>query len=192
VPAHDRCNLLSVVATRSACWNTLSVQVICRCRSMPLRRTAASSRLREKSPLVATSAIRWCQLARSTSAQFQVTTACQWRLARSGTAGRLTSKIPQRTSAARTEQSLLSRDTDTCRSHRFQRRCGRIAGSGRSARRAGDWPFRTFIGPIGDAFPVATSTVAAVTSLVTQLANRIRQQIRNGSRDHDGQRHATR
>jgi len=63
---------------RSACRNMLSVQVVCRCRSMPLRRTAASSRLREKSPLVVTSAIRWCQLARSTSAQFQVTTARQW------------------------------------------------------------------------------------------------------------------
>ncbi len=79
---------------RSACWNTLSVQVICRCRSMPPRRTAASSRLREKSPLVATSALRWCQLARSTSAQFQVTTACQWRLARSGTTARLRAEDP--------------------------------------------------------------------------------------------------
>jgi hypothetical protein len=96
VPAHDRCNLLSVVATTIGLLDTLSVQMICRCGSMPLRRTAASSRMREKSPLVATGAIRWCQLARSISAQFQVTTVCQWRLARSGTLVRSVRRRRQR------------------------------------------------------------------------------------------------
>ncbi len=76
-PDRDRCNLLAVVATTVGApehvgWaSDLSLQVDA------VSAGTGHSRLHEKSLQVAISVIRWCQLARSAFAQFQVTTACR-------------------------------------------------------------------------------------------------------------------